>query len=513
MIEGTNSNNINTATMSESSLVPTFAPRDAPSARPVVEASRIGRYQILRELGSGGMGIVYAAYDESLDRRVALKLLLRKSGATELRLRREAQAMARISHTNVAQIFEVGEHDGQLFVAMEYIEGQSLARWLAEEPLGWSEIIDVFIHAGRGLQAAHEAGVVHRDFKPDNVMIQRADELGVKVVDFGIAAVELEEAIVDEPSDDEMAARLTRTGTLMGTPHYMSPEHFRGGASDPRSDQFCFAVALYEALYHQRPFDGESVAQLREQVLAGKLRPPPRVTDVPAWAFETLERALAVDPDQRWSSMAELLHVLAHHPDRTADPEHDRTVALRERLWMLSVLTLGTSGLLGVLLVVRAHMSLAGFEEYAFWSKLMFTSTTAVALVATKHVFLRNSYNWRVFAMVMAMALAALAISICARMIELPAAETDRFLLVMLAAGFGQASASVGKWLIAIPVLALMGLLASFMFPFAASVTLGVCFAAGTGMTVYFWTRRTRRPAHGSVHGTGRTSVSGERRE
>jgi predicted Ser/Thr protein kinase len=497
MVDGTDSHE-DTATIGDSSRAPTFESRSAPLVRPVAEATRIGRYQILRELGSGGMGIVYAAYDESLDRRVALKLLLRKSAATEQRLRREAQAMARISHTNVAQIFEVGEHQGQLFVAMEYVEGKNLAHWLDQESLGWSEIIDVFIRAGRGLQAAHEAGVVHRDFKPDNVMIQRADELCVKVVDFGIAAVELDDlTIEDDPaSEDDIFARLTRTGALMGTPHYMSPEHFRGHASDPRSDQFGFALALYEALYRQRPFDGDTFAELREQVLAGRLRPPPRITDVPAWAFETLQRALAVNPDERFSSMAELLHVLAHHPDRTADPDHDRTVALGQRLWMLSVLTLGTFGLLAVLLLVRSYTSLAGFEEYAFWSKLMFTSTTVVALVATKHVFMRNTYNRRVFAMVMAMAVAAMAISICARVMELSAAQTDRFLIVMLAAVFGQASASVGGWLIAIPVLALAGLVVSFVFPFAASVTLGLCFACGTGMTVYFWTRRSRLPVH-----------------
>lgn len=498
--------------MAESSLGSTEAQSES-GARPVLEASRIGRYRILRELGSGGMGIVYIAYDESLDRRVALKLLLRETSTTAQRLRREAQAMARISHTNVVQIFEVGEHQGQLFVAMEYIEGVSLTRWLADESLTWFEIIDVFVRAGRGLQAAHEAGVVHRDFKPDNVMIQRSDDgqpLRVKVLDFGIAAVELVdgETITQEPlsGDGDLSSRLTRAGSLMGTPIYMSPEHFLGNAGDPRSDQFSFAVALFEALYGQRPFEGDSVDRLRASVLAGKLRPVPMIADVPAWALETLTRALAVDPDQRWGSMAELLAALAHHPDRTANPELDRTLALSQRLWMLSVITLGAFGLLGVLLFMRGNASASGLEEFAFWSKVLFSSSICVALVAMKHVFQKNSYNRHVFAMVMALGLGTLVTSISARASALPAEHADRFVLVVGAAIFGQASATVGRWLLAIPVLAAVGLAASFAIPFVASPTLGVCMGLGTGMTAYFWIRKRRKPPVGG-HSTARTSV------
>jgi hypothetical protein len=228
---------------------------------------------------------------------------------------------------------------------------------------------------------------------------------------------------------------------------------------------------------------------------------------VPAWAFETLTRALAVNPDERWGSMAELLDVLAHHPDRTSDPDQDQTVSLPQRLWMLTVICLGGLGLLGVLLIVQTNASVNGLEEYAFWSKVMFGSATAVALVAAKHVFQKNSYNQRVFAMIMALALATVATSICARAIGLSANQTDLFMLVMAAAVFGQASASVGRWLIAIPVLALAGLVASSTVPFAAPSILGVCVLCGMGMTVYFWTRRTRLPAHD----TARTSsMSGD---
>jgi serine/threonine protein kinase len=497
-------------------------PQREPDVHPVLEASRIGRYRILRELGSGGMGIVYIAYDESLNRRVALKLLLRETSTTVQRLRREAQAMARISHANVVQIFEVGEHQGQLFVAMEYVEGISLTRWLADESLTWFEIIDVFVRAGRGLQAAHEAGVVHRDFKPDNVMIQRADDgrpLRVKVLDFGIAAVELVDGdagvIAEGPpaSDGDLRSRLTRAGSMMGTPYYMSPEHFLGTATDPRSDQFSFAVALYEALYGQRPFEGDDVDRLRAAVLAGKLRPAPMSADVPAWAFETLVRALAVDPGQRWGSMAELIEVLANHPDRTANPELDRTVALSQRLWMLSVLTLGIIAGLGVLFFLRANASVGGLEAFAFWSKAVIASSVCVVLVATKHVFQTNSYNRHVFAMVMALGLGILVTTISGRASGLAAEQADRFVLVMVAAVFGQASATVGKWLLAIPVFAVAGLAVSFAVPFVASPILGICTGLGTGMTAYFWMRKRRKVPTGGPSTARTSAVSSEQFE
>jgi hypothetical protein len=286
----------------------------------------------------------------------------------------------------------------------------------------------------------------------------------------------------------------------------MSPEHFLGNVTDPGSDQFSFAVALYEALYGQRPFESDDFAQLSGAVLAGKLRPAPMLADVPAWALETLTRALARDPQQRWGSMAELLDTLTHHPDRTANPELDRTVALNQRLWMLSVISLGTFGMLGVLLFVRAHASANGLEEFAFWSKVLVSSAICVGLVAMKHVFQKNSYNRHVFAMVMALVLTMLMTSIIARASGLMAEQADRFLLVALAAIFGQASVTVGRWLIAIPALAILGLAASFAIPFVAPPSLGVCAGLGTGMTVYFWVRK-RRKAPDSVRSTGRTSA------
>ena len=279
----------------------------------------IGRYRVLDRLGHGGMGVVYSAYDLELDRRVAIKLLLaeRLSSAAERRLRREAQAMAKVTHANVVSVIEVGEHGGQTFVVMEYIRGRSLAQWSAE-PHDWRETVDVFVQAGRGLAAAHRAGIIHRDFKPHNVMIvdEGADVGRVKVLDFGLArAAELgsAEAAVDGEPAAEFAARLTATGALMGTPAYMAPEQLHGAPADERSDQYSFAASLYEALYAELPFKGDSFAALIRQVLEGELPPPPSAA-VPAWVHRLLVRALSRDPGARFESMSALCDALAGDP-------------------------------------------------------------------------------------------------------------------------------------------------------------------------------------------------------
>ena len=160
-------------------------PDDALSPAVVDAAPRIGRYAILRKVGQGGMGMVYAGYDERLDRKVAIKLLRRRTGdAARRRLAREAQGLARLSHPNVVQIYEIGEHEGAPYIAMEFVEGQTLGAWAKAAPRTWAEALAVMVDAGRGLAAAHAKGLIHRDFKPDNVMID--DEGRVRVMDFGL---------------------------------------------------------------------------------------------------------------------------------------------------------------------------------------------------------------------------------------------------------------------------------------------------------------------------------------
>ncbi|MEZ4382802.1 MAG: serine/threonine-protein kinase [Nannocystaceae bacterium] len=479
-------------------------------------AARIGRFQILHELGAGGMGIVYAAYDSTLDRRVALKLLLRGDALhvrARDRLRREAQAMARISHPNVVHIYDVGEHDDQIYVAMEYIDGVKLSDWLREAAPGWSAILDVFIETARGLQAAHEAEVVHRDFKPDNVVLRRREEGDKrrprpKVLDFGLAAVALEDAdAFAEPDgvDVGVSARLTQTGSLMGTPRYMSPEQFAGVPSEPRSDQFSFAVALYEALYDQHPFAGESFSELRASVLNGELREPPD-GEIPPWIFEVLARALQRVPGHRWESMDALIAAILEHPER-ADPDLDRTVAMRQRVRLVSALTVIGVGLLAALIYLRLF-SAAGVAAFAFWSKILFASGLLLALAALRKIFDRNAYNRRFAAMIGTIAVTAIFLALTARVDGLTTAQADRYILAATSLCFLQASASVERIYLWIALLGALGVAASFVTPFAAPLALGLVILISMATATLTWRRRSRRAASGTLSGRVTTTPS-----
>jgi formylglycine-generating enzyme required for sulfatase activity len=313
----------------------------------LVIGARIGRYVILERVGNGAMGVVYGAYDPELDRKIALKLLLGVgAGAAPLaraRMMREAKAMARLAHPNVATVHDVGVFEERVFLATEFLSGGTVREWLEAAPRTWREVVDVFIAAGRGLAAAHAAGLVHRDFKPDNVLLDK--EGRARVVDFGLARnAEIAEAEsksggggtldivhpgggahpppkydpnlptgVDLSPSDKLD-RLTRTGALMGTPSYMAPEAFLGEPTDERSDQFSFCVALYEALYGQRPFEGDSLVALSVSVTSGHLRPLPKDRDVPAWVRRAVLRGLRLKRDDRYPSMLALIAALEDDP-------------------------------------------------------------------------------------------------------------------------------------------------------------------------------------------------------
>lgn len=267
---------------------------------------RIGRYQVREALGQGGMGVVYSAWDESLGRRVALKLLSSASGATNrrrARMVREAQALAKLSHPNVVQVYEVGEHGDDVFVAMEQVDGLSLREWLQKSKRSTHEIEEVFSQAGMGLAAAHARDLVHRDFKPSNVIV--GTDGRVRVVDFGLAySPGLSSESAEPGGDSTTSGRLTQTGAVMGTPAYMAPEQFRGEPADARADQFSFCVALFQALTGSRPY---RYADLRDDASRAEIL---GWASVPRMWRGPLRRGLSVGPSERWPSMDELLRAL-----------------------------------------------------------------------------------------------------------------------------------------------------------------------------------------------------------
>jgi tetratricopeptide (TPR) repeat protein len=289
------------------------------------KGAALGRYVVLDPLGRGGMGIVYAAYDPVLDRRVAVKLLRRvaRDSGEQDRLLREGMTMARLSHPNIVTVHDVGTFEQRIFVAMELVEGQTLRRW-SEQPRSWRETVAMYVQAGRGLAAAHAAGIVHRDFKPDNVIVGHDGR--PRVVDFGMAQG-LGEVRAGTSSGSEPQARAAPerepevagstsdgdAGSIFGTPRYMSVEQLRGEGVDARADQFAFCVSLWEALYGEPPFQGRDLVDLLFSV---REQPPraPTGREVPAHLRAALEKGLAATREERFPSMDALLAALERDP-------------------------------------------------------------------------------------------------------------------------------------------------------------------------------------------------------
>ncbi len=305
----------------EVATVPARPGEGAPAAGKLEGGARVGRYQILALLGAGGVGEVYAATDLELERKVAIKVL--RAGPTGPKedsraLLREAQAMAKLSHPNVTTVYEVGslaDGDG-VFIAMELVDGTTLRDWLAAKPRGWREIVGVFASAGQGLAAAHRAGIIHHDFKPDNVLI--GDDGRVRVTDFGLAAASATASTAAAVGSSALGVDPlllhTVTESLNGTPAYMSPEQHLRGEIDARSDEFAYCVSLFEALHGARPFSGATIGELHYNVVVGRRADVAQRPSVPAWLRAIVLRGLAVDPDERFPSMDALLAVLARDP-------------------------------------------------------------------------------------------------------------------------------------------------------------------------------------------------------
>ncbi len=321
---------------------------EAPGARvPFELGATLGRYLLIEKIGEGGMGVVLRAYDPKLHREVALKQLHRDAldSDGEARLVREAQAMAQLAHPNVITIHDVERTDEGVVMAMEYVEGQTLAQWIAAGPHPWRQVLARFLQAGEGLQAAHRAGLVHRDFKPSNAIV--GPDGRVRVMDFGLARAQagaVAESSGTQPitevgahasaqpaapsssaslqrlrsaelrSSDSLSVQLTEAGAVMGTPSYMSPEQHRGDVADARSDQYAFCVSLWEGLWRTRPFRGAlpTIVEAKQRGAPAM----PRTDKVPRWLYDALCRGLRADAAERWPSMTELLAVLALDPAR-----------------------------------------------------------------------------------------------------------------------------------------------------------------------------------------------------
>jgi tetratricopeptide (TPR) repeat protein len=314
---------------------PTVA--DTSSASLQAPPTQIGRYQIVELIGAGGMGLVFEAKDPELRRRIAIKLLRGRDDDLGQRLIREARAMAEIQHPNVVAVYDVGKHgDHEVYVAMELVRGGNLRRWQTAQQRSEREILDAYQQAGRGLAAAHAVGLVHRDFKPDNVLI--GDDGRIRVTDFGLARRGGSEDAPASRASRSSLPQLTLTGALNGTPGYVAPEQYAHGTFDARSDQFAFCVAVWEALAGNRPFRGSTLEGIEQATLAGEISEP-GIPIRPA-IRKILERGLAIDPAARWSSIDELLAAL------------DGTQSRGKRRALIAGITLTAVAIAGIATVV-----------------------------------------------------------------------------------------------------------------------------------------------------------------
>ncbi|MDB4957631.1 MAG: hypothetical protein JWO36_5200 [Myxococcales bacterium] len=336
-----------------------------PEPEPYLErGTLVGRYVILDRVGEGGMGVVYSAFDPELDRKVAIKLLQasmggasgrassRSSAGDQAWLLREAQAMARLHHPNVVAVHDVGTLAvDRVWVAMELVDGVTLRSWLKSERT-WREVVAVMLAAGAGLAAAHAAGLVHRDFKPDNVLVGKDGR--VYVMDFGLARLRQDdETLAPRESDlrvetrSPLSASVSIAGVVIGTPAYIAPEIYKGHPADARTDQFAFGVALYEALYRTRPFDPKTAGTSEPPAggtSAQAARPPPD-SPVPARIRRLVMRAIAVNLEERYPSMDDLLAELAIDP-----AARRRRVVLASGITMAIAATIG-----GAFMISRSH--------------------------------------------------------------------------------------------------------------------------------------------------------------
>jgi serine/threonine protein kinase len=280
-------------------------------------ARRVGQYALVKQLGEGGQGTVWAAYDEKLDRRVAVKLLqpeLNQERA-EARLLKEARALAKISHPNVVQVHEADEHEGGVYVVMEFIKGRTVDVWILEDDPSWETILDVYQQVAKGLTAAHEAGLVHRDVKPQNILVNEDGD--AKLVDFGLVKRDPKKTQTSEATSSmeqrlrqSTASNLTEQGTVLGTPFFLAPEQLRKGEATAQSDQFSFSVAIFYGLFRQLPFEGNTPIERTVAIAEGKLREPEDFRGVPKAVYHVITKGLRPEPGNRYEGMRAMVDAL-----------------------------------------------------------------------------------------------------------------------------------------------------------------------------------------------------------
>ena len=505
------------------------------------ESARIGRFAVLRTLGEGGMGVVYSAYDEELDRRVALKLLRPgrdNSPRNQARMQREARAMAKLSHPNVVQVYEVGRFEEQVFLAMEFVQGRTLGAWLKAQERGWQEILHVMLQAGRGLQAAHEAGVIHGDFKPDNVLIDAEDR--VRVVDFGLArraepasasvraaaSASVRGAAVpgeagrsqaaaaavpgeagqslagrpapapapapprsaDDDSGHQAAEERRSNARIAGTPAYMAPEQHRHSPADQRSDQFSYCVTLFTALYGVHPFAGGSLLELVINLTDGKVRAVPAGTAVPAAIHAAVVRGLAVDPDQRWPALAALLDHLEGISGRARDPEFDLSVAKRQRVVLALIIAVSILSI-SVAIIVSSPKNLLPTPGTNALAGALINTVLLAVIYAFRGSLLKNTINRRVTAWLIVSSLAMLVHRTIAIVLGLPVAATMALDLLLLGSIAAMAAITIERWIGWTSALLFVSAVLAALLPGVSSVILAVAVVGVFCLAVLFWSR------------------------
>jgi serine/threonine-protein kinase len=424
----------------------------------------IGRFAVLGKVGEGGMGVVLRGRDPTLDRDVALKLVNHLGGdGGQRRLLREAQAMARVAHPNVVPVYEVGVHGRQVFVAMELVRGTTMRAWLRAQPRTWRAILQVVIDAARGLAAAHRAGVLHRDVKPDNLLI--GDDGRARVADFGLA---------------DLAVELAADGAVVGTPGFMSPEHFIGTVT-PLADQWSLAATTYSALFGSPPFLGTSIGELRDAVLDGPPpRPPP--SEVPPAAIDAVLRGMARHPEDRFATLDDYADALAEV--LAVDPAHDRRRFRRQRRGLaIAIAIAGVASFLfrGVYSGFRFDGGVAAHRTQAVIGLTIMGGVTFVF----RRALLGTTHDRRVMSLVLTSLIAIAAHRIIA-------GDADAVTLLRTDAVFSSAMLFLGAvtiepWLAISAGLMVPFLIASLFVPAIAAPAFGPVLVSTLALGIWFW--------------------------